>query len=95
MFKGYRYRIYPTKDQRDYINKCCGASRFIYNWALRTTKERSDDAKAKGEKYFYDNYKMSNELTALIHMPEVEGELSFAWLSGIDADLRLYALYYG
>lgn len=92
MFKGYKYRIYPTKEQRTYINQCCGAARFIYNWALRTTKERSEVAKAAGEKYFYDNYKMSNELTALIHMPEVDGGFSFGWLSGLDADLRMYAL---
>lgn len=92
MYKGYKYRIYPTKEQRTYINQCCGASRFIYNWALRTTKERSEKAKELGEKYFYDNYKMSNELTALIHMPEIEGELSFSWLSDLDADLRIYAL---
>lgn len=92
MFKGYKYRIYPTKEQCDFINQSCGASRFVYNWALRTTKERSEAAKAKGEKYFYDNYKMSNELTALIHMPEVEGEFSFSWLSRVDADVRIYAL---
>ena len=92
MFKGYKYRIYPTKEQREYINKCCGASRFIYNWALRTTKERSDQAKANGEKYFYDNYKMSTELTALMKMPEVDGEFSFGWLSELDADMRNYAL---
>lgn len=92
MFKGYKYRIYPTKDQRDYINKCCGASRFIYNWALRTTKERSEKAKADGEKYFYDNYKMSKELTALITQPVIDGEFSFGWLSELDADMRIYAL---
>lgn len=92
MYKGYKYRIYPTKEQQEYINNCCGASRFIYNWALRTTKERIEKAKVEGEKYFYDNYKMSKELTALIKQPEVEGEFSFAWLSQVDADLRIYTL---
>ena len=92
MFKGYKYRIYPTKEQRNYINQCCGASRFIYNWALRTTKERSEKVKVTGEKYFYDNYKMSKELTALIKQPEVDGEFSFGWLSELDADMRIYAL---
>lgn len=34
MFKGFRYRIYPTKKQRILLDRHFGSIRFIYNWAL-------------------------------------------------------------
>jgi len=36
MFKAYKYRIYPTKDQKVLLDKHFGACRFIYNLALET-----------------------------------------------------------
>lgn len=36
MYKAYKYRIYPTKDQRMVIEKHFGGCRFIYNLALET-----------------------------------------------------------
>lgn len=36
MFKGYKYRIYPTSQQAELINKSTGACRFLYNLALET-----------------------------------------------------------
>ncbi len=34
MLKAYKYRIYPDKDQEEFINLHFGACRFVYNWAL-------------------------------------------------------------
>ena len=34
MLKAYKYRIYPTKDQKELIKVIIGACRFVYNWAL-------------------------------------------------------------
>lgn len=34
MLKAYKYRIYPSKEQRILIEKHFGCTRFIYNWAL-------------------------------------------------------------
>lgn len=34
IIRGYRYRIYPTKYQQDFINQNIGACRFIYNKML-------------------------------------------------------------
>jgi putative transposase len=34
MLKGYKYRLYPTKEQATLINKHIGSCRFIYNLAL-------------------------------------------------------------
>ena len=39
MFKGYKYRIYPTKEQADLIGKHIGSVRFIYNLALETKQK--------------------------------------------------------
>ena len=34
VIKGYKYRIYPTDEQKELINKTFGCSRFIYNHFL-------------------------------------------------------------
>lgn len=40
MVKGYKYRIYPNKEQEQQINQMLGNARFVYNWALdRRIKE--------------------------------------------------------
>ena len=36
MFKGLKYRLYPTKSQKELIAKHIGSSRFVYNLALET-----------------------------------------------------------
>ena len=34
MLKAYKYRLYPTQEQKEYFAKCFGCSRFIYNKML-------------------------------------------------------------
>ena len=34
MLKAYKYRIYPNKEQEEYLAKCFGCTRFIYNKML-------------------------------------------------------------
>ncbi len=46
MFKAYKYRIYPTKDQIVLIEKHFGSTRFLYNYFL----EYRQKAYAKGNK---------------------------------------------
>ena len=36
MLKAFKYRLYPTPEQSDLLNKHIGASRFVYNLALET-----------------------------------------------------------
>lgn len=38
MFRAYKYRIYPTKQQKELIDKHIGCCRFVYNLALETKK---------------------------------------------------------
>ena len=34
MIKAFKTKIYPTKKQRIYFNKCFGIRRFAWNWGL-------------------------------------------------------------
>jgi putative transposase len=36
MYKAYKYRVYPTADQKVSIEKHFGCARFVYNWGLET-----------------------------------------------------------
>lgn len=38
--KSYKFRIYPTKDQEQYLAQCFGAKRFIYNHFLWLNNQR-------------------------------------------------------
>ena len=42
MFKAYKFRIYPSDEQRIFINKCFGCSRFVFNHYLTITKEEKN-----------------------------------------------------
>jgi len=50
VLKGYKYRIYPTEEQRTYLNRNMGAARFIYNWALDMRKKDFERQKLEGIK---------------------------------------------
>ena len=43
MFKAYKYRIYPNKQQEELFQKTFGCTRFIYNYMLNYRKERYQD----------------------------------------------------
>ena len=36
--KAYQFRLYPTDEQKELINKCIGSSRFVYNYYLDKKK---------------------------------------------------------
>ena len=50
MIKGFKVRLYPTKEQELKFIQFCGASRFIYNWTIKL----QDDNYKNGNK-FIDN----------------------------------------
>lgn len=45
MLKAYKYRLYPNKEQREYINKTIGCARFIYNKMLGDKIEHYKETK--------------------------------------------------
>ena len=67
MVKGYRYRIYPNKEQEQQINQMLGNARFVYNWALdRRIKEY------QSQKKNISAFTLMTELTQLKKNPEYE-----------------------
>ena len=39
IYKAYKFRLYPTDEQRILIHKTFGCSRFVYNYYLNYQKE--------------------------------------------------------
>ncbi len=37
--RAYRYRFYPTDEQRSILARTFGCTRYVYNWALRLKKD--------------------------------------------------------
>ena len=59
MLKGYKYRLYPNKKQKEYFAKCFGCVRFIYNHMLsdkikyyKETKQKLNNTPAQYKKEF-------------------------------------------
>ncbi|MEO8970088.1 MAG: IS200/IS605 family element RNA-guided endonuclease TnpB [Ktedonobacteraceae bacterium] len=72
--RAYKYRIYPTHEQKHILARTFGCTRFVYNWALR----QKTDAYYKEQKRLY--YKdLSEMLTTL----KKQGE--YAWLSEVSS----------
>lgn len=72
--KGYKFRIYPNKQQKESIAKIFGCYRFVYNRFL--SKAKTDYETTGKSNSAYDNQK---ELTVLKKDPE------FAWLKESDS----------
>ena len=72
--KGYKYRIYPTKQQEDLINKTFGCCRFIYNQML---SERIG---------VYEQFKDDkNQLYTYIYKTEKQFKEEYDWLKEVDS----------
>ena len=69
MERGYKFRIYPSKEQETLIQKTFGCVRYVYNYFLAERKRRYEESKET-----MNFYACSKALTALKHTPET------AWL---------------
>lgn len=74
MFKGYKYRLYPTGTQKILLDKHIGACRFVYNLALET------------KNYAYLTQRKSLSCFDLIHqITELKKECSWLKEIGIES----------
>ena len=48
MLRAYKYRIYPTEEQKVLFVKTFGCCRFVYNWALNLKIEAYKQEKRGG-----------------------------------------------
>lgn len=70
--RGYKFRLYPNKQQEELIRKTFGCTRFVYNHMLSTRKTAYD--KDKTSLSCYDCIKM---------LPALKGE--YPWLKEVDS----------
>lgn len=82
MLKGYRYRLYPTPEQKILLSKHFGCARWVYNWALAEKSARYIEAGVGVSIY---------ELCA--HLPELKTREETAWLKEVSAASLQQALH--
>ena len=81
IYKAYKFRIYPTKIQIDFLNKQFGAVRFIYNYFLN---QRDTQFKETGKS---DSYYAQTKALKLM-----KGQEEFKWLKEINSQTCQQAL---
>lgn len=52
MLRAYKYRLYPTDEQKVLFAKTFGCCRFVYNWALALKIEAYKERKKNIEECF-------------------------------------------
>ena len=80
MLKAYKYRLYPTKAQKELIEKHFGCARFVYNWALEQ----------KNKAYVQDKKSLSC-LTIKKQLPILKTELE--WLREVNSQSLQQAIF--
>ncbi len=81
MLKAYKYRIYPNQEQKISFAKHFGCARWVYNWALHTTKEHYEK-----EKKQLPRRELQDRLIALKRDKEHQ------WLQEVNSQALLSAL---
>lgn len=67
MLKAYKYRIYPTDEQKELLSKQFGHCRWVYNWGLeQKTKAYKTTGKSPSK------FDLSNQLPVMKKNPETE-----------------------
>jgi putative transposase len=72
--KGYRYRLYPNREQEAYFAKCFGCNRFVYNHFLRSIGDTY--AESKKHLRYNDTAKLLTQL---------KQDEAYAWLSDVNS----------
>ena len=79
--KAFKYRIYPTEAQKEFIHKHFGCARWIYNYALNKKINAY-----KEEKKTLSHYEIKKELPAL------KADANTAWLKEVDSHTLVSSL---
>ncbi len=70
--RSYKYRLYPTDEQKLQLARQFGCCRFVYNWALR---QRTDAFFKRGERLSYEG--TAHQLT------DLKKQEAYAWLNNV------------
>jgi putative transposase len=72
--RAYKYRVYPTEEQKHVLARTFGCARFVYNWALR----HKTDAFYQEQKRLY--YKDLSEALTLLKQQD-----GYSWLAEVSS----------
>src|SRR6266446_3946334 len=72
--RAYKYRMYPTDEQKQMLARTFGCCRFIYNWALR---QKTDAFYHEHQRLYYKD--LSEALTQLKKKPD------YSWLNEVSS----------
>jgi putative transposase len=72
--RAYKYRFYPTDEQKHVLARTFGCARFVYNWALR---QKTDAFYRENKRLSYKD--LSESLTLLKQQDE------YSWLAGVSS----------
>lgn len=81
--KGFKYRIYPTPSQEEYLQQNFGAARFIYNYLLA-------EIKASNEAWKIDKTVIRPYVTGIslsYRLPSIKKSEGLAWLNDAPAQM--------
>ena len=84
MLRAYKYRIYPTDEQKQFIRQNVGANRWFYNYALDKIKKHY---KETGE-HLRCQYNVARDLPSLKKTDET------SWLKSVDAKSLIWTSTY-
>ena len=79
--KSCRFRLYPNKEQREWIAKTFGCCRWVYNWGLAMRKKT------------WEEEKKSLSLTDIqSRLPAMKKDAATSWLKEVDAKVLIFSL---
>lgn len=81
MMKGFKVKLYPTKEQRELFLKSFGTSRWVYNWALGRQKKNFDE-----DGRFLSAAILKKEITMIKKQEE------YKWLNEVSAKVAAQAV---
>jgi len=87
MLRSYKYRLYPTKKQKELINKHIGSCRFLYNIALETKITAYN-----GSKTNVSSFDLKKQLPDIPLFDSKQLDVTFAGYSDKLTDVTLYLL---
>lgn len=91
MKTSYKFRIYPTDEQKAYFKKNFGGNRYIWNWALGILDEyweqNKDKPKEERDKFPSPKYVIARSL------PRMKKEEETSWLKELDSQSLIYTLW--
>ena len=84
MLRAYKYRIYPTEEQKQFIRQNVGGNRWFYNYALDKIKKHYEET----NEHLSAQYQVARDLPILKKSEET------SWLKDIDAKSLIWTSTY-